>query len=42
MSRVGEELDLQCPACSRDIRLITLMTKHAPIRNILMHLGEPL
>jgi hypothetical protein len=33
---------LLCPGCGGDIRLIAFITDPAPIRKILIHLGEPL
>ncbi|MBM4012681.1 MAG: hypothetical protein FJ286_15145 [Planctomycetes bacterium] len=42
MARVGEEFPLECPNCGGEIRLIAFITDPAPIRKILLHLGEPL
>ena len=42
MARVGEEFSLGCPACGGDIQLIAFITEPGHVREILMHLGEPL
>ena len=42
IARVAETFPLACPACGGDIRLIAFITDPAPIRKILLHLGEPL
>ena len=42
LARMGEEFPLECPGCGGDIRLIAFITDPAPIRKILLHLGEPL
>jgi hypothetical protein len=41
ITRSGD-FPLACPACGGDIRLIAFITDPAPIRKILLHLGEPL
>jgi hypothetical protein len=42
LARIAEDFPLACPACGGDIRLIAFITDPAPIRKILLHLGEPL
>jgi|GEM_PF-860190 len=42
MAKIAEDFPLACPACGGDIRLIAFITDPAPIRKILLHLGEPL
>jgi hypothetical protein len=42
IARIAEDFPLACPACGGDIRLIAFITDPAPIRKILLHLGEPL
>jgi hypothetical protein len=42
IARIAEDFPLVCPACGGDIRLIAFITDPAPIRKILVHLGEPL
>ena len=42
IAKVAEDFPLACPACGGDIRLIAFITDPAPIRKILLHLGEPL
>ena len=42
VARIAEALPLACSACGGDIRLIAFITDPAPIRKILLHLGEPL
>jgi hypothetical protein len=42
VARIAEAFPLACPACGGDIRLIAFITDPAPIRKILLHLGEPL
>jgi hypothetical protein len=38
----SQDFPLACPACGGDIRLIAFITDPAPIRKILLRLGEPL
>ncbi len=40
--RRSPNFPLACPACGGDFRLIAFITDPAPIRKILLHLGEPL
>jgi hypothetical protein len=42
MAKIAEDFPLACPGCGGDIRLIASITDPAPIRKILLHLGEPL
>ena len=42
IARIAEDFPLTCPACGGDIRLVAFITDPAPIRKILVHLGEPL
>jgi len=42
MAKIAEDFPLACPACGGDIRLVAFITEPAPIRKILLHLGEPL
>jgi hypothetical protein len=42
IARIAEDFPLACPACGGDIRLVAFITDPAPIRKILVHLGEPL
>jgi len=42
MAKIAEDFPLACPACGGDIRLVAFITQPAPIRKILLHLGEPL
>lgn len=42
IARIAEDFPLACPACGGDIRLIAFIINPAPIRKILLHLGEPL
>ena len=42
IARIAENVPLACPGCGGDIRLIAFITDPAPIRKILLHLGEPL
>jgi hypothetical protein len=42
IARIAEDFPLACPACGGDIRLIAFIIDPAPVRKILLHLGEPL
>ena len=42
LARIAEDFPLAGPVCGGDIRLIAFITDPAPIRKILLHLGEPL
>jgi len=42
MAKIAEDFPLACPGCGGDIRLNASITDPAPIRKILLHLGEPL
>jgi hypothetical protein len=42
LARIHEEFPLLCPICGAEMRIITFITDHPTVRDILVHLGEPI
>ncbi len=42
LARIYEVFPLRCPTCGGDMRLIAFITEATVVRDILIHLGEPI
>jgi len=42
LARIYEVFPLRCPLCGADMRIIAFVTEAAVVRDILIHLGEPI
>ncbi|MGI8895823.1 MAG: hypothetical protein ACR2HE_09275 [Casimicrobiaceae bacterium] len=42
LARVYEVVALRCPLCRADLRIIAFITEAAVVRDLLIHLGEPI
>jgi len=41
LARLFESLPLVCPSCGADMRIVAFITETAPVRRILLAIGEP-
>ena len=42
LARIYAVFPLRCPRCGADLRIIAFITEAAAMRDILIHLGEPI